>query len=184
MMNKRRKIVPFILGLIGLLTSGLAAQDLSPADLIGSNQNLQQWTAGRSNAVFLTQVGNLNDAQIQQTGATLAAPNLVRTYQQGDRNLAQITQNGQQNRTDVLQEGQDNLALSNVQGSENHTLIVQNGAANVVVQNLKNSTNVQSQFVQNGNNNRVEQEVVGQTGRTFQVTQNGNGLNAIIRVGQ
>lgn len=183
-MNKRRKIVPLILGLIGLLTSSLAAQDLSPTDLLGSNQNLQQWTAGRTDAVYLTQVGQASDAQIQQAGATAVAPNLVRVYQQGDRQIVQATQNGQQNRTDVLQTGQDNLVLSNVQGSENQTLIVQNGAANVVVQNLTNSTNIQSQFVQNGNNNRVEQEVVGQTGRTFQVTQNGNGLNAIIRVGQ
>lgn len=183
-MNKRREHIALVLGLLGLLDGSLAAQDLSPADLLGSNPNLQQWTAGRADAVYLTQVGQSNDAQIEQTGATTAAPNLVRVYQQGDRQIVQATQNGQQNRTDVLQTGQDNLVLSNVQGAGNQTVIVQNGAANVVVQNMTNSTNVQSQFVQNGNNNRVEQEVVGQTGRTFQVTQNGNGLNAIIRVGQ
>lgn len=186
-MNKRNELtlkLALAAACLACFAGSLAGQNLTPDDITGSSAlDPQTWSAGQTNAVFLTQVGSLNETQVQQSGnAAAATPNLARIYQDGDRQFAQAVQIGQNNRTDILQQGQANTVLSTVEGIDIQTLIVQTGEGNSVVQNISNSLNVTSKFVQNGDNNRIEQEVVGQNGRTFQLTQNGNDLKAIIRV--
>jgi hypothetical protein len=163
-----------------VLSFGLHAQTLTTDVYQNPDAQLDLYQAGKTNAVYLNQVGEQNNLNLRQTGNSQADPGLARIHQEGTLNNASITLQGAGMRTDLLQNGNYNTYTAVVTGQANTNLIIQNGMSNTVEQNIQNSSGVNSEFIQNGNGNLIQQTLNNVQNQTYRLTQNGNGLRAVI----
>ncbi len=184
-----KRFRPLKFGLATAICAAFAAfgfgQTLDADDLLNPSPDLSEWTAsGKNSSVFITQTGNLNEAQINQS---LMSPsgagqtNLIRVLQSGEGNFSQITLKGQNNRTDLFQNGNQNALYSNVMGSNNASRFLQMGDRNTIIQTLVGANSINTEFIQNGSDNRIEEEIRGYSQMGVRLVQNGNGLNAVVR---
>jgi len=178
-MISKQIIMCVIMGFIAL--SGLKAQQLSLEDLLLEPSDLLRDELGAgSNAAYQKVEGDLNTLsinQLQQNGQQL---NLVRTLQVGNENEAFIEQLGAGNQFVLIQNGTANVYSLVQDGINNQTIAIQNGSNNVITQELMNANGVYSEFIQNGNGNEIIHITNGMVNQNFIIRQNGDGLKATV----
>lgn len=164
-----------------LMLSGLSAQQLSIEDMLLEPSALLQEELGTgSNAVYQKTEGDANTmnlSQLQQNGQQL---NLVRTLQVGNDNEAFLEQIGAGNQLVLIQNGTANVYSIVQEGINNQTVAIQNGTNNVITQELMNANGVYSEFIQNGNGNEIIHITNDFVNQNFIIRQNGDGLKATV----
>ena len=146
------------------VVSSIGVQTLSTA--INTSANIQQ-------------VGNFNQATINQMGNNGINQNIASIVQYNDYNQAQITQNGSGNDNSITQNGNGNQAEINVTGDYNKTQIVQTGNNNVASQDI-NTSATQYVITQMGNNNSIQRYDNIQSPKAYIISQIGNSMHLII----
>jgi len=146
---------------------------------IVSTIGVQTLTTTINNSVNIQQVGNYNQATINQMGNNGINQNIASIVQNNNYNQAQITQNGSGNDNSITQNGSGNQAEINVTGDYNKTQIVQDGNNNVASQNI-NSSATKYVIAQMGNNNSITRYDTGQSPKAYIISQVGNSMHLII----
>ena len=130
------------------------------------------------NQTIITQVGDANYGNIEQTAASIGLGNYGDIYQKGNFNAAILYQYGNQIGTSISQTGGHNYADIDLTGYNINGEITQDGFHNSIDQTL--SGHDFDYFIhQDGNNNLfIQNETNITTG--FGITQNGDGIITII----
>ncbi|TGE28067.1 hypothetical protein [Hymenobacter metallicola] len=160
-------------------TGQLLEQRLETETLAGSTQ---QAALGKNQAALL-QLGNQNQASIDQRIIGVGQGNTASINQNGTSNLAAILQNGAGSRTIISQAGANNVASSEINGYNTESEILQKGNGNRVDQRL-NVDDRRYSVEQMGNNNNLVQRESGSTAPGYEVTMKGNGIRIIIEQGR
>lgn len=135
---------------------------------------------GIGNEAFIKQAGVNNTLELMQDQEGLEG-NLTRALQNGNWNVAVLSQTGTGNKLVLLQQGNNNFYELLNNGFDNESAVIQNGEDNIIVQKLLNSGGVKTEFVQIGNSNEINAELLNIQGGDFTVRQIGEGLKLIIR---
>jgi minor curlin subunit len=128
---------------------------------------------------MMQQVGNYNEANIDQAGNSGIFPNVAEINQMGDNNFASSSQNGNSNLSVIGQYGSDNSASLNTIGNYNVAGALQFGNGNTVEQDLIGN-GLNFLIFQTGNENFINQVQNQQSSIPMQIHQTGNGMRLII----
>jgi hypothetical protein len=155
--------------------------NLTPAayQQVVSTIGVQTLSTAINNSANIQQVGNFNQATINQINSNGLNPNIASIVQNNDYNQAQITQNGNGNNNSIIQNGNGNQAEINVTGDNNNTQIIQTGDNNVASQNI-NTSATQYIISQMGNNNSIQRYDDIQSPKAYIISQVGNSMHLII----
>ncbi len=159
----------------------IAQENISGSDSLNVHQNIENINSNLNlnNAAMIQQVGNYNEANINQAGNSGIFPNMAEINQQGVGNIASSSQNGNSNLTLIGQNGSNNSADINVVGNFNLAGVLQVGNGNAVQQDLIGD-GISYGIIQFGNNNLVNQLQTQPTSIPIQIHQNGNGMRLTI----
>lgn len=171
-------IVPFACFFITFYSEGQVKMDQVGSVEIGDLFSLQTLNTEQNYNSSITQFGNNNSAILSQIeeGELNSFPNSSNSYQQGNNNLVEITQNGNGNVSFVFQMGL--LGNEATNGNISYSLL------DVVPQNMVSIiTNPSNNVITAGAKiNDIEYEVLGD-GNKMTITQNGNN-NGIMAIQQ
>ncbi|MFZ2323045.1 MAG: hypothetical protein WAV89_05035 [Ignavibacteriaceae bacterium] len=133
-----------------------------------------------SNMAQIQQMGNNNDASINQTLTGTNVPgNVAELIQNGNVNDALLIQTGNGNNHLIHQSGNKNTFEASVIGDNNSSIVDQFGNHNMINQNLVGN-NMAFILGQNGNNNEINQIENDQVPRQYQIYQTGNAMSITI----
>ncbi len=149
-----------------------SVNNLHNTENIHSNLNL-------NNAAMIQQVGNYNEAIINQSNNSGTLPNTAEINQMGDNNFASSGQNGNLNYSYIGQYGSDNSADINVVGNYNLAGVLQVGDGNTVEQSLIGD-GLHYMIFQYGSDNFIREIQTEQSTIPMQIHQNGNGIRLTI----
>lgn len=172
------KSISFVFIIIAVVAVAISAQNLPDSSEM-RNIEFQFEQLNYFSAARIQQVGNYNEANINQAGNSGILPNVAEINQQGYGNFASSSQNGNSNITEIGQYGSDNSADINVVGNYNLAGVLQVGNGNSVEQDLIGNGIAYGIF-QFGNNNLVNQIQTEPTSIPIQIHQNGNGMRLTI----
>jgi hypothetical protein len=132
------------------------------------------------NRITLEQMGNLNQAFINQTSQY--DPNLAHVYQDGTQNIFQLNQTGNNNAMDIIQQGNENMFLGTHHGDHILNKVIQQGNGNYIEQSL-DADMLNFQINQFGNGHELIQTET-RDGIGYKVTQEGpTGMKITIQQG-
>jgi hypothetical protein len=175
------KIKILILIYISLSFYGYSQEFLLHPDSLKTFQNTEEIQSNPSlnNIAFIQQVGNFNEAIINQSENSGLLPNAAEVNQQGYNNIASSSQNGNSNLSVIGQYGSDNSASLNTIGNYNLAGALQFGNGNTVEQDLIGN-GLNFLIFQTGNENFINQVQNQQSSIPMQIHQTGNGMRLII----
>ena len=155
--------------------------NLTPAayQQVVSTIGVQTLSTVINNSANIQQVGNFNQATINQINSNGLSQNIASIVQNNDYNQAQITQNGSGNNSSIAQNGNGNQAEINVTGDNNNTQIIQTGNYNIASENI-NTSATQYIISQIGDNNTIQRYDDIQSPKAYIVSQVGNSMHLII----
>ena len=155
--------------------------NLTPAayQQVVSTFGAQTLSTASNNSANIQQVGNFNQATINQINSNGLSQNMATIAQYSDYNQAQIIQNGSGNDNSITQKGNGNQAEINVTGDNNNTYIVQSGNNNVASQKI-NTSATQYVITQMGNNNSIQRYDNIRSPKAYVISQVGNSMHLII----
>jgi len=155
--------------------------DLTPTEYqqVVSTIGVQTLSTAINTSANIQQVGNFNQATINQMGNNGINQNIASIVQYNDYNQAQIRQNGSGNDNSITQNGNGNQAEINVTGDYNKTQVVQTGNNNVASQDI-NTSATQYVITQMGNNNSIQRYDNIQSPKAYIISQIGNSMHLII----
>lgn len=182
-----------IISLPSFAQQGKQSLDQKLGDILGHDINLQQvegniihnpWTESYGNQSFITQVGNQNIADVNQTTSNISgAGNKASIVQYFHNNTAGINQTGNNNTSNISQTGVNNDASTTITGDNNNSLILQLGSGNKATQDITGDSKTYG-IVQFGNNNTIYQSSVNETVKGYKIYQTGSGMDLKILNGR
>lgn len=182
-----------IVSLPSFAQQGKQSLDQKLGGILGHNINLQQvegniihnqWRETYGNQSIITQVGNQNIADVNQTTANSSGiGNKASIIQYFHNNDAEINQTGNKNTSNISQTGFDNQATTNVSGNNNNTLVLQLGNRNQATQEITGNSKT-FYLIQAGNDNTFYQSSINENVKGYKVYQMGSGMNLKIMNGR
>ncbi|MCJ7696313.1 MAG: hypothetical protein MUO40_12945 [Anaerolineaceae bacterium] len=132
-----------------------------------------------SNKAQIQQMGNSNDASINQTLSGTNVPgNIAELIQHGSINDAVLTQTGYGNSHFINQSGKGNMFEASVIGDNNSSTVDQFGNDNMINQNLLGN-DMAFILSQHGKSNKIIQIENDQIPRQYEIHQQGNAMSII-----
>jgi len=145
---------------------------------------LQNYLEGEENIFSLSQQGNQNMVQaLQNRQGQAGDPNVMEVLQVGNTNDAQLNQRGTGLQVRLRQGGNANRYEGDLNGEDITSDVLQLGNRNNLEQQLSGN-GMQYELIQRGNNNELIQleEAPGQA-PGYRIEQNGNGMRLYIEQG-
>ncbi len=142
------------------------------------NKNLEIAT----NRADIIQLGNNNEAYIEQVKDNEVTGNTGAITQYFDNNQASINQSGKGNYNSVNQSGLGNKMIVAVEGNYNNSVLIQEGNNNFLAQKL-DSDFTKYYFSQQGSNNLIIQQESEAVSKPYMIFQKGNGMRLMITSG-
>ncbi|WP_266204668.1 hypothetical protein [Pontibacter kalidii] len=143
------------------------------------SKNLQNRLPGAAGDVAeTTQEGRANVSMVQQVQTNTVA-NQASVLQVGNYNNAVVQQNGTGIRATIGQYGNSNSYEGSLLGNNLSSNVVQQGDNNAVNQHIRGNS-LEYSLIQLGNNNTINQLETTPASRPYQVVQEGNNMNITI----
>lgn len=143
------------------------------------SQLLENISISSNNSADIIQIGNNNEAFIQQIRESEIKGNVSKITQYNEYNTASINQSGIGNQNIITQSGINNKTTTDVNGNFNSSVIIQDGNNNYVEQKLE-SDYKNYYFAQQGFNNLIVQQGSEVVSKPYLVFQKGSGMRLFI----
>lgn len=178
-----KKIILFSLIIVSFYLNGsLNAQiNIGVPDSLNTLQNTERVHSNMNlnNSAMIQQVGNFNEAIINQSNNNGFIPNIAEINQIGNNNFALSGQNGNSNFSYIGQYGSDNSVDIDIDGNYNIAGVLQVGDGNSVEQNLSGN-GLHYLVFQYGSDNFIREIQTEQSAIPMEIHQNGNGIKLTI----